>query len=85
MVAVVFQNQALSASTGACSVVQPDRSKYRIMTENVYSKCVFSVHARMEDLHEDSRYFLMKTGLLPMLSPNKVMNHKKEEMNPDYR
>ena len=55
------------------------------MTENVYSKCVFSVHARMEDLHEDSRYFLMKTGLLPMLSPNKVMNQKKEEMNPDYR
>ena len=44
----------------------------------------FSVHARMEDLHEDTLYLLMKTGLLPILSPNKVMNTKREENNPDY-
>ena len=38
----------------------------------------------MEDLHEDTLYLLMKTGLSPILSANKVKNHMKEENNPDY-
>ena len=47
--------------------------------------CFFSVHARMEDLDEDSMYFLLKSGLLSRLNFKHKLNSAHTEENTEKR